>query len=452
MVQVGNARRVDRNKQKKWVWWTIYTVMLLTIVFLSIQQWRKAERGGGAITRWRPQVFALIKGKDVYHGAKGDEEKVTGMQGEFPNPPISAILQVPFLLLSAPAAAVLWLFIKAVLAGIAIIWAGRIAAGKYDQFPKGSLLIVILLSAQPIILDLQHGNVNTIVMFVCVAGLWAFVSGQDQISGLCIGLAAAMKVTPALFLIYFVYKREWRTIVWAMVGLMVFTFLVPAFVLGPLHNAKMVIAWFDVLIRPYALEGKIMYTVHVNQSIPALFYRLFTNNPGIEAKDDIFLYINLVSLDPATARLVLKIILLSILGILFWVCRTPIDDRRDWRWACEFGMVFIVMVMLSERSWKHHYVTMVMPFAALVAVWNTHIPHPKWHRVFFFIGIIAFVLMSTASSDLLRWYKDGNGQRYFQAYGNYLIAVSLVFFALSVSVRLGNKIISDIDCEMESRQ
>jgi len=48
------------------------------------------------------------------------------------------------------------------------------------------------------------------------------------------------------------------------------------------------------------------------------------------------------------------------------VGRPPAGERGSWRWACEFSLVLIAMLMLSERTWKHHYVTIVLPLSVVV--------------------------------------------------------------------------------------
>src|SRR5207247_1514186 len=126
---------------------------------------------------------------------------------------------------------------------------------------------------RPLLGDLEHGNVNIVVFFVVTAGLWAFRHRHDRAAGLAIGLAAAFKVTPALFIPYFAYKREWRVVLWSCLGLGLFLLAAPALVLGPAKNGELVVSWTKVMVKPYVLDG-VVETVQTNQSLPALFLRL----------------------------------------------------------------------------------------------------------------------------------------------------------------------------------
>ena len=40
-----------------------------------------------------------------------------------------------------------------------------------------------------------------------------------------------------------------------------------------------------------------------------------------------------------------------------FLCRTRTERRRDPRLVGEFALVVLTMLFVSERSWKHHYVT-----------------------------------------------------------------------------------------------
>ena len=56
---------------------------------------------------------------------------------------------------------------------------------------------------------------------------YAWRKGWDIGAGLLLALATSYKVTPALFFIYFAYKRSWRTLAWGLLGLGIFLIIVP---------------------------------------------------------------------------------------------------------------------------------------------------------------------------------------------------------------------------------
>ena len=93
---------------------------------------------------------------------------------------------------------------------------------------------------RPILGDLHHGNNNLVILFLIVAVLQAWRKGYDVLAGLVLGLAITYKVTPALFIPYFAYKRSWR--VWERPrGLVIFLLIVPSLVIGP--SVQLGTAW-----------------------------------------------------------------------------------------------------------------------------------------------------------------------------------------------------------------
>ena len=245
------------------------------------------------------------------------------------------------------------------------------AAGRRRGPPPWAVLIVVLLCARPLISDLQHGNVNIIVMFLVVSGLWALTKGRPLLAGAAIGLSIAVKVTPGLFLPYLAYKRRWRALMGCGLGIAL-SVLLPTLVLGLKGNYNQHCNWYDFMIKPYATKGAVAYQGHINQSLSALSMRLFTETDGVykprilggEIGDN--WKINLMSLDHLLVTSVTRVFMLAILAWGIFVCRTRWLDARDWRLPCEFSLVFIAMLMLSAWTCKHHFVTIVLPIACVV--------------------------------------------------------------------------------------
>ncbi len=283
--------------------------------------------------------------------------------------------------------------------------------------------------------DLTHGNVNILIFFLVVAGLWAFTQAHDARAGLAVALATAFKVTPALLIPYFAYKRQWRVLAGSLIGLVLFLLVLPAFVLGPVRNVELLTAWAELMIAPYAIFGAVKHTIQINQSLPGVFLRLFTESPGIEIGGNTTIAVNWMALDPAVARWVLKGLLLAIVGWLAWICRTPAADRGDWRLTCEYGLVLIAMLFVSERTWKGHYVTMALPFSCVVAHLALRVRAPAMRRYLTATLVAAFLLMASTSPDLTDWIANGMGHKYAEAYGMFFLSALVIFAALSAILR-----------------
>jgi hypothetical protein len=387
---------------------------------LAVQYTAKVLNDGSAFVRWRSPIQGLVQGQNVYH------------TDAYPNPPLLAICLYPLTLLPPVAGALVWFFLKVGMGAIALYWSTRLGAGRDHSLPIGGVALVVLLALRPFTEDLLHGNVNILIFALVTAGLWAFVHGRDTWAGLAIALGATFKVTPVLFIPYFAYKRQWRVVAGCAIGLALFLIVLPAVVLGPVRNVELLAAWADLMIKPYVFHGAIAYTIQINQSLPGLFFRLFTDSPGVMLSDETTVHVNWVALDPSIARWILRGLLAAIAGWLVWLCRTPARNRTDWRLACEFGLVVIAMLFISQRSWKSHYVTMALPFSAVVGHW---LLRARGGAMGWFLAstlFVAFVSMASTIPYLTGWIVNGAGHKYAEAYGMFFLGGLAIFVALSV--------------------
>ena len=76
-------------------------------------------------------------------------------------------------------------------------------------------------------------------------------------------------------------------------------------------------------------------------------------------------YDNLLDLKPEQARWLVKGCMGLFALVVLWRCRTPTQPRDGWRLSAEFGFILMGMLLFSERTWKHHCVTLVLPFAVI---------------------------------------------------------------------------------------
>ena len=423
-METGTSPSTTALNWNRWV----LTAIVLLVVGVGVQYAIKASHGRSAFVRWRNQVLALGQGEDIYR------------RYIYPNPPIMALILYPLAQLppvniasfNLDTGALAWFVIKAGLTVVAFWWAFRLVQDDGFPFPPWAQMLAVLLSLRPIVGDLSHGNVNLLILFLVVAGLYAFHRRHDATAGVLLALAMACKVTPALFIPYFLWKRAWRTLAGCALGLILFLLVIPGALLGPRHNLQLFRSWLDVMVLPYARDGKV-WTEHNNQSLPGLVYRLGTHSPSfLDAYDQPLRYDNLLQLNPSTARRIVQVCGVMFLMGLFWVCRTPLQPRNNWLLAAEFSMVVLGMLLFSERTWKHHCVTLALPFTvlsyALARLW----PSAYWRYAL--IGCLtgAVVLMASTSTSLWEHlFGLRQAAKMAQVYGAYVWAYFLLLVPLT---------------------
>lgn len=405
----------------------LIAVVAVVIAVVTVAYINKASKGKTAFLRWAPQVTQLVQGQDIY------------AMHAYPNTPVVALLLYPLAQWPPLAGAIALFAIKLAMAAAAIGWSIRLAAGQRAAPPLWAVGVVLALAARPIISDLQHGNINIVVLYLVTLGLWLFARDRLFLGGFWIGFAVVVKVTPALLVLYFAWKRQWMLLIGAAAGALAGV-LLPALVLGMDRNIDLHRAWYDQMISRYVVEAEVEIAGHINQSIPGLMTRLLTDTAGLklgtarERAGEDAPAINLVSLESSQVEWAIRIVLLAILGWLAFVCRTPVaaaGERRQWRLACEMGLVLLAMLLMSERTWKHHFVIVVLPIASLVMHLALRSP-PRIESRIVIAALIGYALLTMATSgELIGWMYKGIAHKYVEAFGSFMLAAILLFAAIS---------------------
>jgi len=406
-----------------WQRWFVLGLILL-VVGLSVQYCIKAGNSKGnrsAILRWRDQIHHLAD-EDIYQ------------RYAYPNPPIMALLLEPIAHLPPLVGSLIWFYLKLAMAGLSIFWVFRIVASPDQHFPAWAKALAILLSLRPIMGDLSHGNVNLFILFLVVGSLYAFHRGRDYTAGIALALGIACKVTPALFLPYFLWKRAWKSLAGCMAGLVLFLLIIPGTLLGGERNLQLLDSWVKQMITPFVVAGTVT-SDHPNQSLPGLVFRMTTESPSyLDEKGAPLRFDNVLTLDPRDAGWIIKGCMALFALMIVWSCRTPIGSRHGWRLGAEFSLVVLGMLLFSERTWKHHCVTLILPFA--VISYYLAICRGRLLMRCYLVGslLLAFLLMTSTSTTGLLEPLDEIAKR-AQVYGAYVWANLVLVAALVVMLR-----------------
>jgi alpha-1,2-mannosyltransferase len=289
-------------------------VLLLLVDFRNFMDLRVYRAGGQS---W-------LDGFPLYTDAFAHRYHTKGLP--FTYPPVSALLFTGLALVQWDVAiAVVTILSLLALVVVAVLIVPRRTAGLIAAVVVGGMLL------EPVRLTLGFGQINLLLMVLVVVD--CLLPRTRWPRGMLIGLAAAVKLTPLAFLLFFAARRQWRAL-----GTVVVTFVavsVIAWVLSPADTPAYIAAVLDDPSR----VGGLTYTG--NQSLNGFWHRL-----GIDG--------------PLTTVLWLA----SSVGVaaLGWRAvrvTTADDDQRGALLAAA-----IVGLLVSPVSWSHHWV-----WAILAVVW-----------------------------------------------------------------------------------
>ena len=384
--------------------------LLLLFGLLSLQYSLKALDHRSAILRWQEQLRAMDDGVDI------------ATRYTYPNPPVMGVILLPLAKLPPLAAALTWFYLKVAMTFLSLHWVFRLVAEAGRPFPPWAKAATVLLGLTPVVGDLQHGNVNLFILFLVVGALAAFQQRRDFLSGAILALAICCKVTPALFVPYFLWKRSWRVLAGVAAGILLFLWpgIVPSLRIGFEQNQQQLVSWYREMVRPFVIEGKVT-SEHPNQSLPGLVYRLGTASPSFSKyQENVYTptgYHNLLSLDPALARWLVKGCMAAFALLVVVACRTPTTPRQGWRLGAEFALVVLGMLLFSERTWKHHCVTLLLPFALITYYLGVCRPSPRVRGAL--VGVLVAAAALMASTGTMSGSSLGKTA---QVYGAYTVA------------------------------
>jgi hypothetical protein len=457
------AHAADPRRVRAVFFAVLAALVLLTSAKYAIKINKPGDRGEqtrSAFLRWREMVNGVFHGANIYTGTN-----------EYPNPPVMAVLLRPFAALPPVAGALAWFYAKVLMAVLAAEWAFRLVGEEVRSGgvrseekkaevppPHSSLLTphsslaldlarggAIVLCLPALLGDLSHNNVNIFILFLVVGCLEAFRRQLDTLAGLALALAVACKVTPLLFVAYFAWKRCWRVLGAALVGLVLWLAVVPGLTFGWDRTRELMTGWYALMIERPLLKGEIT-TEHANQAVVGVVYRLFTHSPSYiryekTPEGDIPTpaeYHNLADIGRPAAWVLVKILTAGFALAVVLLCRArvrgPTDPRQGWRFAAECGLICLGMLLFSERTWKHHAVVLLLPLAALTyAVAVVELPR-RVRRVA--LGALGACFVLTAGTGLL----VGRAHDLAQVYGAHTVAFALLAMAvgLILACRMGD--------------
>lgn len=276
---------------------------------------------------YRLAVQDFLQGKNIY------DTSTPGWRLKFIYPPVSALLMTPL----AIGPATIWRLVWTAL----LVWAQQSVLRRCG-LPRGWVLgflgAVCVVALEPIRTTIGYGQVNTLLMALVVADLLPDAPGEKRFfpRGSLIGLAAAIKLTPLLFLVFaFLVGR--RSVAW--VGAASFALFTG---LGAIVMPRETVEFFTGLAKGDTGTAGPIYLG--NQSFLGMFSRIIHTDTGPLMRPGLLL-------GGAFALVV-------VLAAMRWWRTAPV---------AAVALVGMATCLASPLSWTHHHVW-ILPLLACLLV------------------------------------------------------------------------------------
>jgi alpha-1,2-mannosyltransferase len=195
-------------------------------------------------------------------------------------------------------------------------------APKPLQHVRGIVVTITALGLwlEPVRTTFNYGQVNLFLAALLLAGA---VAGKEWMAGFSVGIAAGVKLTPAITGLYYLLQRRWSAVIWSVVFFA--ATMAVALVILPDETVR----YFTKLIFDPGRTGPVWSAI--NQSLRGAIARL--------AGQDL------------TSLWLVAAVAAGLLGVwVAWVCLKA-DDR-----AGAFLAVQFTGLLISPISWSHHWV------------------------------------------------------------------------------------------------
>lgn len=213
---------MKNDRRAVWIWIAIALLAALAAVF-AIQMWGRAVRANG-----NDLTTYLVAARDFWRGANpyAADAPFPFIYPLFLCVAVWPLLQVPYGL-----AVSVWygMSIGALAVATRAVAIMR-GATRMSWFVVAAVVAVVL--ADVIQNNLVNGQVNAVVLALCMLGALAWARERRLGAGIAIGAAIAIKITPALLLVWLARRRDWRTLAWTAVAAIVLAIGLPWLVAG----------------------------------------------------------------------------------------------------------------------------------------------------------------------------------------------------------------------------
>ena len=206
-------------------------------------------------------------------------------------------------------------------------------------------VLLMFLAIVPLRDSFLYGQMHILVLLFLTLAACLYFKDYFFSSGIVLAIAAAMKIYPALFLIFLVFKKQWRAAIGLVVGLASAAAL-SLYLFG--ENACLA---FVQEVLPRGLRGETIdpYSVAWN-SLSALLRRLFIAEPELNPAPVVHA--------PALYAFLHPLIHGLIFVAFMWVIGSKNEEggRRKLEWAAYLFM----LLLLSSQPGPYHFVALIL--------------------------------------------------------------------------------------------
>jgi alpha-1,2-mannosyltransferase len=309
---------------------------------------------------YRDAAISMLHGRATY------SQRFTRVHLHYTYPPFALLLMSVFGVLPAPVALALW----SICSAAALVAFVAIALNALVKLPRGVIITgafalsgASCLLLQPLRSSLEFGQINFLLMLAVIVDL---VLLRSSSRGVLTGMAAAIKLTPLIYVAYFAINRARTSVARAIC-----TFVAAAGVAWLVLPADSTLYWFHQAFSP-GRKGRSFGSI--NQSWFGFAGELFPNSHVRALALWLVLSIVTIAAGVLLAKHYLKqskpieaLLCLALSEVLV----SPISWAHHWSW------IILVPVLLITMGRRDRLILAAMTLVLVVGFFSPY----KWHHL-----------------------------------------------------------------------
>jgi hypothetical protein len=336
-------------------------------------------------------------------------------------------------------AGAVWLALNLLAFFAILVLLGRHVMGLPPQDWPVTLLVPVLLLALFWHWEFRLNQVDNFTLLLVVASFVHWQQRRPKAAGFWLGLAVLLKVTPALLVLWFALKRQFKTVGVAVVTMALAGPVADVIVFRPAYAADAYREWFDTAVRAGSHRGLVIHQKEMdwrNQGLGAVLSRWlhptnyalhFDNDPRIKI-NRAPATLNVAKLSRTTvATLVTALTVLCVVS-LCWLARRPARRLTLWQLRAEWALFVLAMLGLMPVLRRYHLILMLPALAVLASAIHYAGARHRWSKLALvciggvLAGQLAVLTRVLPEAGVLRWFDGLLGRGRVEALSNVLDA------------------------------
>jgi len=283
------------------------------------------------------------------------------------NMPTTSLIILPLVNFDYSTARIIWTIFNFIILFAVVLF--LIQKFNFKEFWT-PLILILFLSYQPLYANILFGQAYILIFCLLTVAWYAYVSGNEKLLGVAIGLIFILKSTSFIFWLFLLVQRRWRSLVWGLLTVsVVILFSLPwiGFDVWQTYAEK---------ITGFVSNPSLNVTAY--QTLHSFFHHLTTFSKEWNPEP----LFNLPLLGN----------LLSILSLLIIVAVSSFIAFKQNKSEIAFGIFIIVGLIISPVSLDYHYTILLLPILILINNVQKDSMLMHWVMILIFISLIAVYL------------------------------------------------------------